>query len=61
MNKDLTLTLESKIPNLGDTYQKLESYSSFYGHLERILFQILVKTPVIDSEFRKNLKKKFHS
>jgi len=57
--KELTLTLESKIPDLGDIYSKLESFGEFYSHLERTLFQILFEASSVNAELRKNLKAQF--
>jgi len=59
--KDLTLTIESKIPDIGNLYSKLESYSGFYTHLERTLFQFLKTVPKVNAELRKNLKAEFTS
>lgn len=56
---DLTLTIESKITDLGELYSKLEEYGSFYNHLERTLFQKLAESPIVDSLLRKNLKAEF--
>lgn len=58
-SEDLTLTIESKIPDLGDLYSKLEEYGNFYNHLERTLFQKLSEASKVDSLLRKNLKAEF--
>jgi len=57
--KELQMALESKIPNIGDLYSKLESFGEFYTHLERTLFQTLFEAESVDQELRKNLKAQF--
>lgn len=57
--KDLPMTLESNIPNIGDLYSKLESFGEFYTHLERTLFQTLFEAEALNQELRKNLKAQF--
>lgn len=57
MKKKLTLTIESKITDK-TVYPKLEEYSSFYTHLEKKLFNVLVNNE-INKDFHKSLKREW--
>lgn len=58
MHTELTLTIETKLEPSGDLYSHLEALASFYTHLERKLFNDLVRQG-ISNEARNRLKRHY--
>ncbi len=59
MNKDLKMTIESRIDQDSGLYDKLENYSNYYCFFEKKLFNDLANADKINNELRKYLKKRY--